>query len=90
MKANRVLISGIVQGVGFRYFALQAARRLGLRGFVRNLRDGRVETVACGPPEALQALCDLLRLGPRGALVNDVQVSEIDVELESPAFEIVG
>ena len=85
-----MLISGTVQGVGFRYFTVQAARRLGLRGFVRNLDDGRVEAVASGPPEALQALCDLVRLGPRGARVNDVLVSEVEADLESPVFEIVG
>jgi acylphosphatase len=90
MKVTRLLISGVVQGVGFRYYTLQAARRLGLRGFVRNLHDGRVEAVASGPPEALQALGDLLRLGPRGARVADVEVSEVETILESPVFEIVG
>lgn len=48
--ARRFLISGIVQGVGYRYFALRAAKRHGIVGYVRNLHDGRVEVVARASP----------------------------------------
>ena len=51
MKATRLLVRGIVQGVGYRLFTARVARTLGLNGFVRNLDDGRVEAVVAGPGE---------------------------------------
>jgi acylphosphatase len=50
-QAKRFLVSGFVQGVGFRYFTENRAKRLGISGYVRNLRDGRVEAYAIGTPE---------------------------------------
>lgn len=78
--ARRFFVSGIVQGVGFRYFAQDEAERLQLCGFVRNLRDGRVEVYAIGPPEKLSRLLSILGRGPRGAMVQHVaeQPAEID------------
>lgn len=70
--ARRFFVSGSVQGVGFRYFTQRAAGRLGLSGFVRNLRDGRVEVFAVGPPGRLEALKTDLERGPNGALVSGV------------------
>jgi len=70
--AKRYHISGIVQGVGFRYFAQRMAQRLGLAGFVRNLADGRVEVYAIGSPEALAQLRRELERGPRSAEVSSV------------------
>jgi acylphosphatase len=71
-KARRWLIRGRVQGVGFRFFAQRAAEGLGLRGYVRNLDDGRVEVYALGPDEKLSELAGLLRHGPRWAEVHTV------------------
>jgi len=70
-----VRLSGRVQGVGFRYFSHEAARRLGLVGYVMNLRDGGVRAYAEGPREALEAYLRLLREGPRGALVRQTSVA---------------
>jgi acylphosphatase len=70
--ARRYFVSGIVQGVGFRYFTQDEAERLHLSGFVRNLRDGRVEVYAIGRPDNLDRLRTLLERGPRGALVQHV------------------
>jgi acylphosphatase len=70
--ARRYLISGIVQGVGFRYFTQDEAERLRLSGYVRNLRDGRVEVYAIGSQENLARLRTILERGPRGAMVQHV------------------
>jgi acylphosphatase len=67
-------VRGRVQGVGFRYFVVEQARRLGLTGYARNLRGGRsVEVVAEGERPALEALLAELRKGPAGAWVEDVR-----------------
>jgi acylphosphatase len=66
------VVTGRVQGVGFRYFVVRTARSLGLAGAVRNARDGSVRVVAEGPPGALEALVERLRVGPSGAVVADV------------------
>ncbi len=67
------VVAGRVQGVGFRYFVRQTARRLGLAGWVRNERDGTVRVVAEGPPAALAALELALHDGPAGAAVREVR-----------------
>jgi len=69
-----VLISGMVQGVFFRASARDEARRLGLTGWVKNRYDGKVETVAEGPRDRLEALVTWLRKGPPSARVRDVSV----------------
>lgn len=63
-------ISGRVQGVGFRWFVREEARRLGLAGWVRNLPTGDVELVAEGPPETLAAFARMIAQGPPGARVE--------------------
>jgi acylphosphatase len=70
----KVLIRGDVQGVGFRYFLTGAAQPLGLRGWVRNRRDGSVEVVAEGRRADLDELLKAARRGPRLALVTSVDV----------------
>jgi acylphosphatase len=68
---TRFLVSGQVQGVGFRWFVARHARALGLGGYARNLPDGRVEVVAGGGRgEALARLEELLRAGPAHAMVE--------------------
>ena len=74
--ARRYVISGRVQGVGFRYFTETAAVREGVNGWVRNLPDGRVEVVAEGATDTVERFERQLRQGPRGARVDDVQVTE--------------
>jgi acylphosphatase len=63
-------ISGRVQGVGFRWFVREEARRLGLAGWVKNLPNGDLELVAEGPPEALDAFAKTIAKGPPGARVE--------------------
>ena len=70
-----LLVSGLVQGVAFRYHTVDEARRLGLNGWVRNLPDGRVEAEAEGEREKLGALVRWCRHGPPAARVDDVRVT---------------
>jgi len=69
------LVTGRVQGVGFRWYVLQHARRLGLSGWVRNLVDGNVEILAEGPKRHLESLVESLRKGPSYSQVFSVDVS---------------
>ena len=71
--AKRYFVSGMVQGVGYRYFAQDAAENLKISGFVRNLRDGRVEVFAMGTTGQLAQLRALLEKGPRFSNVREVR-----------------
>lgn len=84
--AKQLRISGRVQGVGFRYSMAAEAARLGVTGWVRNRRDGSVEAVVDGEPDALEAILAWARNGPRGARVTDVQVTEVQESFEE--FEL--
>lgn len=84
----QALVSGYVQGVGYRWYARQHALVLGLDGYARNLRDGRVEVVAQGARETLERYLDALRRGPEGADVADVQVSWLPPEDDLCGFAI--
>lgn len=70
----RILVSGLVQGVGFRYFCHKHARLLGLSGFARNLVHGDVEVEAQGEREKIEHYIERLRGGPAGAVVSGVAV----------------
>ena len=79
-KAKRYYVSGVVQGVGYRYFAERAAKHLNVRGYARNLRDGRVEVYAIGSVESLAALRRDLERGPRGASVSGVTEEDAAID----------
>jgi len=83
-----IFISGFVQGVGFRFFAILNARKLGVSGFVRNLTDGRVEVVAEGERKNVDALIDRLRKGPPGSNVVWVDVRSEKYEGEFSDFSV--
>lgn len=82
------LVTGLVQGVGFRMFVLEHARALGLTGWVRNKYDGRVEVVAEGPAARLELLVEKLRGGPRSAYVEDLQKEWLPATGEFRYFEV--
>jgi acylphosphatase len=86
--ARRFLISGRVQGVGFRWFAHDAATREGITGWVRNLPDGRVEALAEGEAEGIIRFERALRAGPRAARVERVDVASEEPSGAYPAFSI--
>jgi acylphosphatase len=87
----RYQIHGRVQGVGFRWFVREHARRLGLTGTVRNLATGSVQVEASGSLEGLTELENLLSSGPRGAIVTKVDKEEkIDEAIPPGGFRITG
>ncbi|MHA6719576.1 acylphosphatase [Sphingomonas sp. RS6] len=73
MAQQRILVSGRVQGVGYRDWVVRTAQRSGVTGWVRNLKDGRVEIVAAGEEPALEALVEACRTGPSLARVEHVE-----------------
>ena len=76
----RCLVAGRVQGVFYRASTRNEAQRLGLKGYAKNLMDGRVEVVACGEKEAVETLRDWLRKGPPDARVTGVACEFIDFQ----------
>lgn len=87
MSARRLLVSGLVQGVGYRDWARREAARLGLSGWVRNLRDGRVEALASGEAAQVDGFVERCRRGPPLARVDNVAVEEADEQFP-PGFEV--
>ena len=83
---KHLAISGRVQGVGFRFYMERKARELGILGWVRNRRDGSVESVVHGEPGAVEAIINWSRRGPSSAVVAEVKVSEGDGEFAQ--FEV--
>jgi acylphosphatase len=87
--SRRYLVSGRVQGVGFRMFVLHEAQKLGVSGFVRNLQDGRVEAYACGTTEQLAQLKVALQRGPWLSKVSAVQEEEAPLDLRNKSEFVV-
>ena len=86
--ARRFLVSGRVQGVGFRYFTLDAARREGLHGYVTNHDDGSVEAAVEGEASAVERFERALRRGPSRARVEHVRVDDVEPSMLNEGFEI--
>jgi acylphosphatase len=80
----RCYVAGLVQGVFFRASTREQAQTLGVAGYARNLPDGRVEVLACGPLSAVDRLRDWLREGPPGARVTGVACET------APLYDIAG
>jgi acylphosphatase len=77
MIARRAVVSGRVQGVGFRFFAERAAREAGVKGWVRNRPDGTVETMVEGEQASVDGYLDRLRKGPLGSRVASVAIEDV-------------
>ncbi len=88
MRTKRFLISGRVQGVGFRYFTWRKMQDLPLKGFVRNLADGRVEIVVQGEEQALKALEKWLPYGVPTAKVQSIQQESLEGTEEFTQFSV--
>jgi acylphosphatase len=86
--ARKFLISGEVQGVGFRFFAQRSAARHQVRGYVRNLEDGRVEALAEGPPKAMEEFKHDLAAGPSYSRVEHLEETVLEPTGLYPTFRI--
>ena len=83
-----ILVQGLVQGVGFRWFVAREAGQLGLCGFVRNRPEGTVELEAEGDRGLIEALIAHVKVGPRSAQVRDLRIEWQQPQNETKAFEI--
>jgi acylphosphatase len=88
IKTYNILISGRVQGVGFRYFAVSIAEKYDVRGYVTNKRDGKVEIVCQGEEEELQSFMEEVKKGPAFSVVTDTVMEEIPEEKKYNTFDI--
>jgi len=89
-QARRIIVHGMVQGVGFRYFVRRVANRLELTGDVRNLPDYTVEIVAEGNPQKIEDLIGEVRKGPPSAVVERLEIHDIPVSGRYQTFLIEG
>ncbi len=89
MIGVKVHISGVVQGVGFRYFTRRLAREVGVKGFVKNLNDGRVLVVAEGQRDQVEKFLSEIKKGPSSAIVKRVEVEEYIPSGNYRDFEII-
>ncbi len=89
LTRRRVVVAGVVQGVGFRWATASEAERLGLVGHVRNLPDGTVEADIEGAPDAVARMAEWLAEGPPSASVVRCDVTELDPE-GARGFSILG
>ncbi len=87
-QSMKFIVSGIVQGVGFRYHTCHEGNRIGLTGYAKNLDNGDVEVVACGEERQLDALHEWLKQGPRTAKVTDLIVRQVEYKAYS-GFKIL-
>lgn len=81
---RRIVITGRVQGVGFRWTAASEAERLGVGGSIRNLDDGNVEAELAGESDAVEQLIEWLRVGPAGARVDDLHIEDLPDDADAP------
>jgi len=87
-KKLEAVVSGMVQGVGFRYFVYRTARQLGLVGWARNLPDGRVQVVAEGDRGTLEVFVRELRVGPRFASISDIALRWAEPDGKYTTFDV--
>ncbi len=83
-----IIVQGMVQGVGFRYFVSRQATKLSLSGFVRNLYDGDVEIEAYGDRSLLEELIKEVKVGPRSADVKDLRIEWKEFQERYIGFEV--
>ncbi len=88
LTRKHLVVTGRVQGVGFRWFAAETARACLVTGWVRNRTDGTVEAEAQGTTAAVTGFVSALKKGPRFAGVSDVEATDVPIKLDEIAFDI--
>lgn len=86
----RLIVRGVVQGVGYRYFVYRAARHINLTGFTKNMPDGSVVVEAYGERSQLEILIQELKVGPASATVSAVDITWLDPSSKYTNFDISG
>jgi len=87
-KAYKIMVSGHVQGVGYRFYCRDIARQLGLSGFVMNLPDGKVEIEVYGDENKIKEFISEITRRDRSFIVEDLKKEEIDIKYKPENFEI--
>lgn len=85
---KHIFISGRVQGVGFRHFIKKNAEALGVKGWVKNLPDGRVEAIFQGSEEQIDEIIQRCKKGPVAGFVQDIKVRDANDETAYKSFEV--
>ena len=88
LTAAEIIVSGRVQGVGYRYFVLRQAEYLGLTGYVRNLPDGRVAVFAEGERLVIDQFKSVLAQGPRFARVENIEIIFSEYKAKFKSFSV--
>ncbi len=88
IKTYKVLLSGRVQGVGFRYFAESLASKYGINGYVENIYNRKVEVVGQGEDEELRQFFEEVKKGPAFSVITETKVEELDGSKKYNTFEI--
>ena len=83
-----IMVSGRVQGFGYRYFALHRAQELGIKGWARNMVDGSVKIIAQGDESTLKTYVDYLRLGPTLSRVDKISIHRSDITTVFDIFSV--
>jgi len=88
MKCIKAIVSGVVQGVNYRYFCYQNATEMNIKGYAKNLYNGDVEVIANGEDGLINDFIKFLKVGPRASKVSSVQVEELDTCEEYSDFSV--
>ena len=88
MSAFEIIISGRVQGVGYRYFVLRKAEFLNIKGYVKNLYDGRVKVLAIGDDTAIEEFINELQNGPFMSHVSNIDITNIQLTKKYENFSV--
>ena len=88
MKCIKAIVSGVVQGVNYRYFCYQNANEMNIKGYAKNLYNGCVEVIANGEDGLIIDFIKLLKVGPRASKVSSIQVEELDLCEEYSDFSV--
>ncbi len=88
LKRAEIIVNGLVQGVGFRYFVMRKAQQLNLYGYVKNLYTGEVLTVVEGETALIESLFNELKVGPSHASVKNAGIKWLEYKNEFKSFEI--